>query len=103
MPAGPGARVLALVHDADAVDQHVLHAARVAQRVLERRDGIQSGEVEDDHVGGVARAQQPTVTQAEVRGRHAGHLADGVFQTHYSAFAYVVRQVVDVPGEVQRV
>ena len=55
VPARPRAGVLAAVDHDDAVDEHVLDAARVVVRVVDRRDLVELVVVEDDDVGGVAR------------------------------------------------
>ena len=61
MPSGTRAGVLAAVDDDDAVDEHVLDAAGVVMRVVDRRDLVETVEVEDDDVGCVARAQEAAV------------------------------------------
>ena len=80
VPPGPRAGVLAVVDDDGAVDEHVLDAARVVVRVVDRRDLVEAVVVEDDDVGRVAGAEQAAVPEAEVRRRHARHLADRLLE-----------------------
>ena len=101
--AGPRAGVLGVVDDEDAVDEDVLDPARVHGGILARRDVVELVPVEDDDVGAVTRPQQAAIPEAEVRRRHAGHLPDRLLQAQRALLAHVVGEVVDDPGEAERV
>ena len=99
---GTGARVLAAVDDEGAVDEHVLDTPCVVVRVVDRRDLVEAVVVEDDDVGGVARAQEAPIPEAEVGGGHARHLADRLLEAERAVLPHVVREVVDVAGVAER-
>ena len=73
--------VLAGVDDWRAVDQDVLDAARVGQRLVDRRGTIERLVVEYHHIRETASMHEAAIAQTEVRCRHTRHFANGVLQS----------------------
>ena len=102
MPPGPRARVLAGLDDRHAVHEHLVDALDVGERVLERRAVGEAVEVEHDEVGRHARPQLAAIGEAEVLRGHRRHLADRLLERQRPDLADVVREVVHVAGEADR-
>src|SRR5713101_6922477 len=67
------------VHHEPAVDDHVGNAGRVA-------DGLR---VEERQIGGVARLDETAALEAQLGGRHARHLVDGLLPREQPPLAAV--------------
>src|SRR5688572_30375662 len=93
--------MLAVRDDGGAVDEDMLDAAAVVERVFEGRAVFKVLVVEDDEVGKVALPDETAVFQLEAGGGHAGHLADGLLQPQSVLLSDVLGEVVDHAGEVE--
>ena len=67
-------RMLSVLQNTDAVDQHVTHTCSELMRLIVSRVIGNLGRIENDDVAEVARLQQPATPQPQVSSRQTGHL-----------------------------
>src|SRR6266480_3677334 len=95
--------MLALVDDDPAIDDDVLNAFAVLERLLVRRTIAYSLLVEDRDVRKQPRLQQAAVANSDFRGVERSHFAHGIFKPEQTAFAHVNAQHARKRAEAARV
>src|SRR5438034_10107884 len=85
---GSRSGVFALVDDDPAIDDDVLNAFAVLERLLVRRTIAYSLLVEDRDVRKQPRLQQAAVANSDFRGVERSHFAHGIFEPEQTAFAH---------------